>query len=188
MYNYNFKDMKKAILSIAIFAIALMSSTETSAQKFRKMDVSPMDASAFPNNWKNSDKLVKVIYSRPQLKGRTLDKLAPNDKVWRTGANEAAEITFYKDVMFGGKPVKAGTYSLFTIPTDSDWTVIISNQKNVWGSYFYDKAEDVVRVSGKVSKPKEPIEAFSIIFDGEEENAQMHLGWADTIVTVAVKG
>lgn len=180
--------MKKAILSIAIFTIALISSTETFAQKFPKMDASPMDASSYPVHWKNANKLVKVVYSRPQLKGRTLDKLAPNDKVWRTGANEAAEITFYKDVTFGGKSVKAGTYSLFTIPTDGDWTVIVSNQKNVWGSYFYDKGEDVVRVSGKVSKAKESIEAFSIVFDGEEGDAKMHLGWADTIVTIAVKG
>jgi hypothetical protein len=180
--------MKKAFLSIAIFTIALMSSAEVTAQKFAKVDVSPMDAASFPNNWKESNKLVKIVYSRPQLKGRSLDKLAPNDKVWRTGANEAAEITFYKDVTFGGKEVKAGTYTLFTIPTDGDWTVILSNQKNVWGAYFYDVKEDVVRVPGKVSKSEEPIESFSIIFDGEEENATMYLGWANTIVSVPVKG
>lgn len=180
--------MKKAILSIAIFTIALISTSETFAQKFPKMDASPMDASSYPVNWRVANKLVKVVYSRPQLKGRTLAKLAPNDKVWRTGANEAAEITFYKDVTFGGKSVKAGTYSLFTIPTDADWTIILSNQKNVWGSYFYDISEDVVRVTGKVSKAESPIEAFSIVFDGEEENANMHLGWADKIVTVSVKG
>ena len=180
--------MKKAILSIAIFTIALISSSETFAQKFPKMDASPMDASSYPVSWKNAVKLVKVVYSRPQLKGRTLEKLAPKDKVWRTGANEAAEITFYKDLLFGGKPVKAGTYSLFTIPTDGDWIVIISNQKNVWGSYFYDKSDDVVRVSGKTSKTEKSVEAFSIIFDGEGDSANMHLGWANTIITVPVKG
>lgn len=180
--------MKKAIFSIAIFTIALISSTNIVAQKFSKVDVSPMDASSYPVNWRNSDKLVKVVYSRPQLKGRTLDKLAPTDKVWRTGANEAAEITFYKDVIFGDRDVKAGTYTLFTIPTASEWTIILSTQKNVWGSYFYDKAEDVVRVSGKLSKSKEVIESFSIIFEGEEEVATMHLGWGNTVVSVPVKG
>lgn len=180
--------MKKSILMIAVFAISMFSSTEMLAQKFPKIDVSPMDASSFPENWRDSNKLVKVVYSRPQLKGRSLDKLAPNDKVWRTGANEAAEITFYKDVTFGDKAVKAGTYTLFTIPTDSDWTFILSTQKNVWGSYFYDKAEDVVRVSGKVSKSKDLIEAFSIVFEGEEDNAKMHLGWGNTVVSVPVKG
>jgi hypothetical protein len=180
--------MKKAFLSIAIFTITLISSSETFAQKFAKLDVSPMDAASYPVNWRNSDKLVKVIYSRPQLKGRTLDKLAPVEKVWRTGANEAAEITFYKDVTFGDRKVKAGTYTLFTIPSDGDWTVVLSNQKNVWGSYFYDKSEDVARVYGKVSKSKDLIEAFSIVFEGEDDNAIMHLGWENTIVSVPVKG
>ncbi|TXD53175.1 MULTISPECIES: DUF2911 domain-containing protein [unclassified Polaribacter] len=180
--------MIKTIFSIAIFTIALISSTNTFAQKFPKVDVSPMDASSYPVNWRNSDKLVKVVYSRPQLKGRTLDKLAPNDKVWRTGANEAAEITFYKDVTFGDRDVKAGTYTLFTIPTDTEWTIILSTQKNVWGSYFYDKTEDVVRVFGKVSKSKDVIESFSVVFEGEENAATMHLGWGNTVVSVPVKG
>ena len=180
--------MKKTFLSIAIFTIALISSVDSTAQKFAKVDVSPMDGAAYPSNWKESNKLIKITYSRPQLKGRALDKLAPNDKVWRTGANEAAEITFYKDVTFGDKEVKAGTYTLFTIPKEGDWTVILSKQKNVWGSYFYDMKEDVVRVSGKVSKSDEVIESFSIVFEGEEENATMYLGWANTIVSVPIKG
>ena len=180
--------MKKTFLSIAIFTIALISSVDSTAQKFAKVDVSPMDGAAYPSNWKESNKLIKITYSRPQLKGRALDKLAPNDKVWRTGANEAPEITFYKDVTFGDKEVKAGTYTLFTIPTEGDWTVILSKQKNVWGSYFYDMKEDVVRVSGKVSKSDEVIESFSIVFEGEEENATMYLGWANTIVSVPIKG
>lgn len=187
-HKFNFKYMKKAILSIAIFTITLISSTVTTAQTFKKVDVSPMDASSHPDNWRESNKLVKIIYSRPQLKGRSLDKLAPNDKVWRTGANEAAEITFYKNVTFGGSKVKAGTYTLFAIPTNGDWTIILSNQKNVWGSYFYDESEDVVRVSGKVSKSKELVETFSIVFEGEENEATMYLGWANTIVSVNVKG
>lgn len=180
--------MKKAILAIAIFTIALVSSSETSAQEFKGLDKSPMDAASYPANWRNADKLVKIIYSRPQLKGRSLDKLAPKDKVWRTGANEAAEITFYKEVTFGGKKVSAGTYSLFSIPTDGDWTIILSNQKNIWGSYFYDKAEDVVRVSGKVSKLQESIEEFSIIFEGEKSEATMYMAWDKTLISLPVKG
>ncbi len=180
--------MRRVILSISIFAITLISSSETTAQEFSKLDVSPMDAASHPSNWREADKLVKVVYSRPQLKGRSLDKLAPNDKVWRTGANEAAEITFYKDVTFGDKAVKAGTYTLFTIPTDGDWTVILSNHKNIWGSYFYKAEQDVVRVTGEVTKSEKSIEAFSVVFVGEEDNAIMHLGWANTIVSVPVKG
>ncbi|QTD36602.1 DUF2911 domain-containing protein [Polaribacter batillariae] len=178
--------MKKSIVSLIVFAIALISTNEAFAQKFPKMDVSPMDAASYPNNWRDANKLVKVIYSRPQLKGRDLGKLAPKDKVWRTGANEAAEITFYKKLKFGGKEVKPGTYTLFTIPQEESWTVILSNQKNIWGAYFYDKKQDVLRVPAKVSKSNNNIEAFSIAFDGEKDNIKMHMGWGNTVVTVPI--
>lgn len=107
--------MKNTILTIIILGTTLISSLELKAQEFKSIDKSPMDMAAFPSSYKISDKIVKVIYSRPQLKGRDLVKLAPPEKVWRTGANEAVEITFYIDVVFGGKALKAGTYSLFKI-------------------------------------------------------------------------
>lgn len=179
--------MKKNVLFIAVLAIGFLFTNELSAQKFKKLDKSPMDAAAYPVSYKESNKTVKVIYSRPQLKGRTVEKLAPKGKVWRTGANEAVEITFYKDVNFGGKDVKAGKYTLFTIPGDSEWTVILSSAENVWGSYFYKEAEDVARVAGKVSSSEEVIEAFSIAFDGEEGAINMYFGFGNVVVTVPIK-
>ncbi|WP_298365361.1 DUF2911 domain-containing protein [uncultured Lutibacter sp.] len=179
--------MKKNVFLIAVMAIVLLFTNELSAQKFAKLDKSPMDAAAFPTSYKESNKTIKVIYSRPQLKGRSLEKLAPKGKVWRTGANEAVEITFYKDVNFGGKDVKAGKYTLFTIPAENEWTVILSSAENVWGSYFYKESEDIVRVSGKVSKSDESIEAFSIAFDGEAEAINMYFGFGNVIVTVPIK-
>jgi hypothetical protein len=91
--------MKNIILTIAVFVTTLISSLQLTAQEFKSLDKSPMDMAAFPSSYKISDKIVKVIYSRPQLKGRDLVKLAPPEKVWRTGANEAVEIIFYKDVI-----------------------------------------------------------------------------------------
>ena len=76
--------MKNSILSIAIFATTLIGSLQLTAQEFRSLDKSPMDMAAFPSSYKISDKLVRVIYSRPQLKGRDLVKLAPPKKIWRT--------------------------------------------------------------------------------------------------------
>ena len=177
--------MKNSILPIAILIITLINSPELTAQKFKSLDKSPMDATAFPNSYKISDKIVKVIYSRPQLNGRDLVKLAPPEKVWRTGANEAAEITFYKDVIFGGKALKAGTYSLFTIPSlEGDWTVIINRARNIWGSYYYKQDQDVIRVSGKTSKVEENIEAFSIMF---EKDMTLKMGWGNTVISVSIK-
>lgn len=159
-------------------------SNETTAQKFNKLDKSPMDAASFPSDYKISNKIVKVVYSRPQLNDRDMAKLAPAGKVWRTGANEAAEITFYKDVTFGGQAVKAGSYTLFTIPNEGEWTVILSTAKNVWGAYFYKQDEDVVRVKGTVSTSKETIDAFSMIFDDE---MNLHIGWGTTVISVTIK-
>jgi hypothetical protein len=180
--------MKKNVLFIAVLAIVMLFTNKMTAQKFAKLDKSPMDAAAYPASYKESNKMVKAIYSRPQLKGRTVVELAPNGEVWRTGANEAVEITFYKDVTFGDKAVKAGKYTLFTIPGETEWTVILSAAENVWGSYFYKESEDVVRVKGAVSKSDELVEAFSIAFDGEENDANMYLGFGYVIVTVPVKG
>jgi hypothetical protein len=177
--------MKNSILTITFFAFTLVSSLKIAAQEFKSLDKSPMDMTAFPSSYKVSDKIVKVIYSRPQLKGRDLVKLAPPEKVWRTGANEAAEITFYKDVVFGGEELKAGVYSLFTIPSkDGDWTVIINNAKNLWGSYYYNEDQDIVRVSGKVSKAEKNIEAFSMMFD---KDMTLKMGWGNTIISVSIK-
>jgi hypothetical protein len=177
--------MKNSISTISLCLITLISSLQLTAQKFKSLDKSPMDVAAFPNSYKISDKIVKVIYSRPQLNGRDLMKLAPPEKIWRTGANEAAEITFYKDVIFGGKALKAGTYSLFTIPSyDGDWTVIINKARNVWGSYYYKQDQDIVRISGKTSKTEKNIEAFSMMFD---KDMTLKMGWGKTVVSVSIE-
>ena len=176
--------MKNSILTITFFVITLISSLQITAQEFKNLDKSPMDMASFPSSYKISEKLVKVIYSRPQLKGRDLVKLAPPEKVWRTGANEATEITFYNDVIFGGKALKAGTYSLFTIPSyKGDWTVIINKARNVWGSYYYNQDLDIIRVPGKTSTNEENIEAFSMMFD---KDMTLKIGWGKTIVSVSI--
>lgn len=179
--------MRKIIISLLVMVVSSITSTEVLAQKFPPIDVSPMDAASYPSNWREANKLVKIVYSRPSLKARTLQQLAPAGKVWRVGANEAAEITFYKDVILGDKEVKAGTYSLFAIPNADSWTVIISNQINIWGSYFYNEKDDVVRVEAKVGSTDTPVEAFAIAFVGEEKDkATLHMGWGKTVVSIDV--
>ncbi len=171
--------MKKVLFLVAI----ILGVFSTNAQKFRGLDKSPADIAAYPLGYKNPNKIVKVVYSRPQLKGRTVESLAKPGEVWRTGANEAVEIRFYKDVVFGGKKVKAGTYSLFTIPGAKKWTVILNSDTNVWGAYSYKKENDVVRVEADVTKAKEFVEAFSITFDKE---MNLYMAWGETLVTVPV--
>ena len=177
--------MKKTTLITSIaFAFMVLLSFNTNAQEFAKMDKSPMDAAAFPASYKNAEKLVKIVYSRPQLKDRAVSKLAPNGKVWRTGANEAAELTLYTDMKLGDTNVKAGTYTFYVIPGDKEWTAIISTDLNVWGSYFYKAENDVARLSVPVSTGEKSLEAFSIAFEKADNGVHMHLGWGTTRVAV----
>lgn len=91
---------------------------------------------------------VTVEFGRPKVKGRTIwGGLVPHGKVWRTGADEATTITFGSDVTVEGEPLPAGTYSLFTIPGEDEWTVIFNNTAEQWGAYDYDDGEDALRVT-----------------------------------------
>lgn len=93
---------------------------------------------------------VTIKYSRPGVKGRTIwGELVPYGKVWRTGANEATTITFSDDVMVGGQKLTKGTYSLHTTPGQNEWTIHFNSVADQWGSYSYDPAKDVVKVTAK---------------------------------------
>lgn len=175
---------KTTFITTITFAFVMLLSTNVNAQSFPGLDKSPMDAASFPSSYKVSDKAVKIVYGRPQLKGRALSELAPNGKQWRTGANEAAEITFYKDMNVAGTMVKAGTYTLSTIPNAEEWTLIFSSDLNVWGAYFYNEANDVARITVPASTTDESLEAFSIMFD---EEGTMHMGWGNVRVAVHMK-
>ena len=91
---------------------------------------------------------VTIKYSRPGVKGRAIwGALVPYDKVWRTGANEATTITFSDDVTVEGQKLPKGTYSLHTVPGQTQWGVIFNSVADQWGSYSYDAAKDVLRVN-----------------------------------------
>lgn len=172
--------MKKTIIA-ALFVITMIFGAELHAQKFSGLDKSPADIAYFRPE-KNAAPLVKVVYSRPQLKDRTVGiDLAPYGEVWRTGANEATEIKFYKETGFGDQAIAAGTYSLFSIPGKDEWTIILSKDLDVWGAYSYNESNDVARITVKPTTGEESLEDFSITFAADgEAGAQMVLGW-DTV-------
>jgi len=175
--------MKKHLLIMALCCMTFIGFNHTAtAQQFPKLDVSPLDCAAYPNDYKNSLKEIKLTYSRPQLKGRDMGTLAPNGKVWRTGANEACELTLYKDMKFGGTLVKAGTYTFYTIPGEKEWVGIINSDLNVWGAYFYNEANDVARVKVPVTTSEESMEALSVVFEDSGKGIDMHLGWGNVRV------
>lgn len=182
--------MKKNIfLALLMMVIAF----GANAQKFRGLDKSPRDIAYFPDHFAHDRKegekaLVKVSYSRPFLNGREIfGKKEPYGKVWRLGADESTEIKFYEDATFGGKKVKAGTYSLFAIPGEKEWTIIISSDVDYWGAFKYKEANDVLRVTAPVKNADAPIENFSIVFEKvSDKQAKMYMGWEKTVVEVPV--
>jgi hypothetical protein len=162
--------------------------TQADAQKFPGIDPSPADIAYFRPDGRNADPVIKVIYGRPSKKGRTmLGGVEPYGKVWRTGANETTEIKLFKDVTFGDKLIKAGTYSLFTIPDKTEWTIIFNTKLDTWGAYTYDEKADVARIKVPAGKTDSEVETFSIMFDGTGDKAAMILAWENTLVRVPVK-
>ncbi len=175
---------KSTFITTIAFSLIMLLSTNLNAQNFKGLDKSPMDAAAFPSSNKVSNKIVKVIYSRPQLKDRELYSIITLDEIWRTGANEAAEITFYEDMKLDETIIKAGTYSLFSIPSEKEWTVIINSDLNVWGAYSYNEEKDIAKIKVPVIIDEKSLEAFSIAFQEGKKGIDMHLGWDTVRVSV----
>jgi tetratricopeptide (TPR) repeat protein len=130
---------------------------------------------------------VELIYSRPGLKGRKLFvDLAPLGKVWRTGANSATRIKFNDDVTFGGQPLKAGEYAIYTVPGEKEWEVIINKGSANWGTE-YKEADDIFRVKVKPMTISEKIETFTMQFDNVKSSSlDLTLLWGNTAVRVPI--
>ncbi|APG61236.1 DUF2911 domain-containing protein [Christiangramia salexigens] len=182
--------MKKLILGafamICLIGINPVNAQEKESPNFSKLDASPMDMAMFRN--KEDKAVARIIYSRPQKREREVfGKLVPYGKVWRTGANEATELTLFTDMKIADVTVKAGTYSLYTIPNEKEWTVILNNSTNTWGAYEYTDEEDKVRINVPVRDSKNTIEALSMAFEETAEGVDLLIGWDDKYVKVPFK-
>jgi hypothetical protein len=116
---------------------------------------------------------IKINYSQPSVKGREVwGALVPYDKVWRTGANEATTFETSKDIKVQGKTLKAGKYTLFTIPNVDEWKIIFNSKLGQWGSNGYNSADDVLSVTAKPSSSD-----FTELFTISADNGQLSLAW-----------
>jgi len=134
------------------------------------------------------NKEITIDYSRPSLKGRKVgQELAPYGKVWRTGANEATALNTAIDLNIGGAKVPAGKYTLYTLPSEGTWKLIINKQTGQWGTQ-YDESQDLARVDMKKTALTQSVEQFTISFDKKNENtANLNLDWENTRVSVEIK-
>lgn len=136
----------------------------------------------------NSDISIKVTYSRPSKNGRDIfGDLVNYGEWWRTGANEATQITLSRDISFAdNKMLAAGKYSLVTVPGDKEWTIIFNSKIPDWGTDYFPEF-DAARVTGKVESLPDIVELFTIDFTEENGNPVLILAWDKTKVSVPFK-
>jgi hypothetical protein len=129
---------------------------------------------------------ISINYSRPNVKGRKIfGGLEPYGTVWRTGANSATTITTTEAIKIEGKELPAGTYELFTIPGENEWTIIINKGAKQWGAYEYKADDDVFRVSVRPVKLKDKVETFTIqVGDVYPSTAKLQLMWENTMISM----
>lgn len=135
------------------------------------------------------DTYLKITYSQPHKKGRQVfGSLVPYNKVWRTGANEATEITITRDILINKFTLKAGTYSVFTIPEKDKWTIIINQDLGLWGSYNYNAKRDVTRFDVPVQNLANIVyEAFTIEMEQKNNVADLVLMWDKVKVVIPIQ-
>lgn len=189
-----------------IFVLSLLTAClstlffDAHSQEFPKLDSSPMDMAYYPpraafrafgktEEEKNVKPLIRVIYSRPQAKGRKIfTELEKPGNMWRVGANEATEIQFYQDVTIGDTKVSAGRYTVYAMLGATEWTVHFSNDLDRWGHYAFKPEESsVAQINVPVQKTAETVEAMSIMFETTDGGAQMIIAWDDTMVKVPIE-
>jgi hypothetical protein len=129
-----------------------------------------------------------ITYSRPMKRGRVIfgGEMVPWGEVWRTGANEATHFHTDKDLVIGGTPVPAGTYTLWTIPRPEGWTLIINKQTGQWGT-IYDPAQDLTRIEMQDEAPATLEEQFTISLEPKEPGAVLRLRWDDREAWVPIE-
>jgi hypothetical protein len=190
--------MKRLLFTLLIAASGFVGSAQTQVAlktKLPALDKSPMDIAYYPANYpvlKIQDKateplVVRAIYSRPQKDNRAVfGELVEYNTVWRLGANEATEVEFYRDVKIGGKKLAKGRYTLYAIPTPTQWTLIFNKDTDIWGAFKYDEKKDALRTQVPVTKLDEAVEAFTINFTKNTNGADMQIAWDNVSVTLPI--
>ena len=130
---------------------------------------------------------ITVEYGRPSMKGRkVMGELVPYGKVWRTGADEATTLTTDKELQIGGTIVPAGKYTLYTLPGESSWQLIVNKQTGQWGTE-YDQKQDLGRVPLKKNATPAPVEQLTISIDKNPAGGGLlKIAWENTELTAPI--
>jgi hypothetical protein len=169
---------KTGVAILFLFSVSLISS----AQQDKSQRPSP-PAQA---QCKFSDgKTITVDYSSPRAKGRKIfGGLVPYGEVWRTGANDATTLVTNASLTAEGKDVPAGSYTIFTIPAQDKWTLIVNKHTGEWGIPYKYQSEELARVPMQASSTSSPVENFTIAFNQGGSNCTLQISWENTQASV----
>jgi hypothetical protein len=171
---------KSSVLIVMLVAIFSITSYAQEGKDKSKRPSPPAKAEGSVDGAK-----IVIDYSTPSVKGRKIfGGLEPYGKVWRTGANECTTFDVDKNVKIEGKELPKGKYGLFTIPGETEWTIIFNKDAGQWGAYDYKESDDVLRVKVKPGKTEKLVERFNIAVEGNK----VVIRWENTAVAFAVKG
>jgi VCBS repeat-containing protein len=134
-------------------------------------------------------KKITIEYGRPYKKGRKIfGGLEPLGKVWRTGADEATTLTVEGHLMVGTQHIPAGTYGLFTIPDEKQWTLVINKVAKQWGAFKYEQSQDLGRTPMQVRQLDAPVEQLTITIEAKGNEGVLKIAWDQTEASVALVG
>jgi len=179
------------VILVVIFAVALLAAQQGNMQGGGQGQTTPKPRLSPPGEatYTFADgKTVFIAYSRPLMRGRKImGDLVPYGKIWRTGANEATSLKTTADLDIGGLSVPAGSYTIYTLPGENAWKLIVNKQTGQWGT-VYDEKQDLGRVDMNVGKLGPAVEQFTIKFEKTgEKSASLILEWENTRLVVAVQ-
>lgn len=177
-------------LRTSLFAAAVtlaLSGSMLIAQKTTPIKTGSGGSPHVKSEWTVDGASIAITYGKPFLKGRTVGKeVAPLGAEWRTGADEATTLTTDKALTFGTLAVPAGTYTLYTLPGDKQWQLIVSKKTGQWG-IPYPAGQDVGRVAMTVGQPKAPVEQLTIAIDDTAAGGTLRVEWGGTSASVPFK-
>lgn len=168
----------RKLIAFTLSMLVLLAFSALADHDTAKKPLSPPQEAKYSAGAKN----ITINYSAPSKRGRQImGGLVPYGQVWRTGANAATTLTTDTNIMLGSLMVPAGKYTLYTIPGEKEWTLIVNKQTGQWGTN-YDEKQDLGRVKMKVAPVKSPVEQFLIGID----NKALTLTWENTQASVPV--
>ncbi len=175
-----------------------VSDTLPNKNPYVNIDQSPLDMSWYPTNYpiekmkgNTSLKLIaRLLYSRPHKKGRKIfgddsTALCMYGKPWRLGANEASEIDFFENVIIAGKNINKGTYTIYCIPHDDRWTIVLNNDLYTWGLNI-DEDKDLFRADLPTMPQLPIVEDFTMFFNDMQTGCTLTMAWDNVKVELPI--